>query len=534
MAAETLEFAADGSLEYDAGAPSAEQSNYFFSHGGSGGMFPTGKPTHVIAGRESDGFHGRVVYSPDGKRRAYFGPLPKQPGQTDEQRHLQAHDQGSGDLNGLYVDDTLYGPAAGWNEHLEFSPDGRHVAYLRTGSSGDNAFVVVDGVAEKYPLAGYVSDLRFTAADTLVALTTDARSEMRRVEVKLLPVPAAATIATAGGGGSPARAPAGAAAGSPEAEAAVAKLRKIAAAAGEGPAANRILRQVPRVYAAMGDRDAALAADEAIASTPAAPTAASTTRPARGARDDGFAAGSEMEAYGPGDFGFVRDDSDPKATHRIALLKAALHGQVRKGDKAGAAAMAGMIEKTARAVENVALPENARYLHAAATGWAEAGETERAAAVMKEIPGLARGGGGFATDGGNAPLALAARADALIAEGKLDEAAKAVDALSAAGTPALLLTRLAAARAVGLMTGVQGYWDCADGRGGARRGGRQRRGRRRRSRAGQAGCRGVARPLVLQATGGDFGRGGGTSPRGHRRGEDEGPGPRRPVPDRPG
>lgn len=332
-----------------------------------------GAPFLVVDGKRYKDVSATVVFSPDARRAMWVGPAPdaEQPDREWRRRYDR--------VEHVYVDEKPIATTSRnqFRHHMQFSPDGRHVAWLATGTANQEPQIVLDGISLKYPLKGYFLSLRYIAADTLLA-STIADGSFRRVEIKVLPLeeplPAVAGSAPQ------------AVQGSAAAEALIGKARLLADIGGER-AVQTVDRRLPVVYAHYGDKAASLAAFDRLA---AAAVARAAKTPAQSPTTMPFVREDPDAFYPDREPGFASSSSlstpEQRQSSRFELMIMIIRGQIAAGDKAGAARTAEELHQGVMAVENVQLPEKAPYRDLAARGYEIVGLHDKAAQVRPQAP----------------------------------------------------------------------------------------------------------------------------------------------------
>jgi dipeptidyl aminopeptidase/acylaminoacyl peptidase len=149
---ESLRFNPLGQLEFAAGVgdePSGPSVGTPF-----GGTIMVGRDLYVIDGREMDGRRTGVVHSADGRRSAWISPVAGPHGV----RAICA-----------FIDGVQEKEVYQQIQFLQFSPDGRHCAFLVPGA--DRCLLVIDGIEHATPFSGPFTHLRFVTPDTLRGAT---------------------------------------------------------------------------------------------------------------------------------------------------------------------------------------------------------------------------------------------------------------------------------------------------------------------------------------------------------------------------
>jgi hypothetical protein len=134
-------------------------------------MIMMGQPTLIVDGRALPGFGGTPVFSADGARVAYVGgPLPPLPQPAT--------------ASGVVVDGKSDPPLRDIM-HLQFSPAGKHYAYVGAEIRGDvRRFLVIDGASFKPFGDGYVHRMTIDDAGVVTVVMDDGHGVYRRVALR--------------------------------------------------------------------------------------------------------------------------------------------------------------------------------------------------------------------------------------------------------------------------------------------------------------------------------------------------------------
>jgi hypothetical protein len=144
-----------------------------------------GSPRLMLDGQFHWYTYAKVTFSPDSRHAAWVGSAP-------EKDQINPGWQTNPDIARLvvYLDGKVLGETN--NEQpgrlLQFSPDGRHVAWLDDRPSEDDTFVHIDGVAMPWERRGDVLNFHYAAADTFIVVVEQLKM-VRVIELKSVAAP---------------------------------------------------------------------------------------------------------------------------------------------------------------------------------------------------------------------------------------------------------------------------------------------------------------------------------------------------------